>query len=125
MNLRPILVIFCAFFVCSTLSAQDKLNIKFGKIATVDFDLAKNKYDSGAAAVVIADMGESKFEGNNKSGFSIMYTHFRRAKIINKNGIDLATVEIPLFTNGRAQEKLENLKAVTYNLENGKVIETK
>jgi len=125
MNLKPFMLALCTLFIYSTLSAQDKLNIKFGKISAADFDLSKNKYDSGAAAVVIADMGESKFAGNNKSGFSIIYTHFKRSKIINKNGIDLATVEIPLYTSGKAEEKLESLKAVTYNLENGKIVETK
>ena len=34
-------------------------------------------------------------------------------------------MEIRLYTNGEAEEELENLKAVTYNLENGKVVETK
>jgi hypothetical protein len=34
-------------------------------------------------------------------------------------------VEILLYTEGDNEEKLENLKAHTYNLDNGKVIETK
>ncbi|HLK30647.1 MAG TPA: DUF3858 domain-containing protein [Puia sp.] len=117
--------LLCLFAFHTSTFSQDKLNIKFGKISPADFDLSKNQFDSGAAAVVIADMGESRFEGNNKSNFSIIFTHFRRAKIINKNGIDVATVEIPLYTNGTLEEKIESLKAVTYNLENGKIVETK
>jgi len=125
MNLKPIYAIACIFFLQNSISAQDKLNIKFGKITPADFDLSKQKYDSGAAAVVIADIGYSTFEGNNKSGFSIIFNHFERAKIINKNGFNIATIEIPLYTDGNAEEKLQSLKAVTYNLENGKITETK
>src|SRR4030095_15026053 len=41
------------------------------------------------------------------------------------NGYDLANVEILLYSEGNNEEKLENLKAHTYNLENGKIVETK
>ncbi|HXB44186.1 MAG TPA: DUF3857 domain-containing protein [Puia sp.] len=125
MNLKPFCAIACVFLFLSHIFAQDKLNIKFGKITAADFDISMQKYDSGAAAVVIADIGSSSFEGNNKSGFSIIYNHFKRVKIVNKNGFDIATVEIPLYTNGKDEEKLQNLKAVTYNLENGKIEQTK
>jgi hypothetical protein len=118
-------MLLCILMSVNHLSAQDKLNIKFGKITPQDFDLSNYPFDSSAAAVVIADIGNSTFEGNMKSAFSLIFTHHMRAKIINKNGIDIATVEIPLYSNGKDEEKLQNLKAITYNLENGKVVETK
>ncbi|MBS1935118.1 MAG: DUF3857 domain-containing protein, partial [Bacteroidetes bacterium] len=123
--LKFLCVLLCGMASVYHLSAQDKLNIKFGKITPQDFDLSKYHFDSSASAVIIADMGNSAFEGNNKGGFSLVFTHYRRAKIINKNGIDIATVEIPLYKSGSNEEKLQNLKAVTYNVENGKVVETK
>ncbi len=63
--------------------------------------------------------------GNKKGGFSLEFKNFRRARILNKNGYDLANVEINIYTNGDLEEDLKSLKAVTYNLENGKVVETK
>jgi hypothetical protein len=123
--LRLLWVLLCAVTSINYSSAQDKLNIKFGKVSPQDFDLSTSHFDSSASAVIIADVGNSSFEGNNKGGFSLIYTHYRRAKIINKNGIGLATVEIPLYKSGADEEKLQNLKAITYNLENGKVVETK
>lgn len=45
--------------------------------------------------------------------------------ILNKNAYDLANVSIGIYTNGEAEEELDKLKAITYNLENGKVVETK
>src|SRR5882724_1383865 len=107
------------------LSAQDKSTVKFGKITPADFVLPKLKTDSGAAAVVIADIGSTEFEGNNKGWFSLKFKHFRRMKIVSRSGFDAAQVEIPLYSEGNAVERLDGLKAVTYNLENGKVVETR
>lgn len=120
-----ICILSCLTVGLATGYAQEKSPAKFGKITPADFDLSKNTFDSGATAVVIADIGNSEFEGNVKGWFSLKFKHFKRIKILNKNGFDAATVEIPLYTNGTAVEKLEGLKAVTYNLENGKIVETK
>ncbi|PVD53465.1 hypothetical protein DC498_02790 [Terrimonas sp.] len=121
-HLLPLIVLFS--FAQNYLIAQDKLNIKFGKITPADFDLSKQKYDTGAAAVIIADIGSSEFDGNNDGWFSLDYKRHTRIKIINKNGMDAANVEIPLYFSGQREEKVQNIKAVTYTLEGGKVIET-
>jgi hypothetical protein len=123
--MKPSYLPFFAALLCAvSIHAQEKSPVKFGKIAPSDFTI-KQTYDSGASAVVIADIGNSVFEGNSKGWFSLSYKHFRRTKILNKNGFDAAKEEIELYTDGTAEEKLDDLKAVTYNLENGKVVETK
>jgi hypothetical protein len=106
------------------LFAQDKLNIKFGKITAADFDLSKSNPDTGAGAVVIADIGRSDFEGNNAGWFSLSFKKHTRIKILSKNGMDASNVEIPLYISGTQEEKVVNLRASTYNLENGKITET-
>ncbi|MHA4807710.1 DUF3857 domain-containing protein [Flavitalea flava] len=127
MNLikQSLFILACLALGQATGFAQEKSPAKFGKISPADFDLSKNIFDTGATAVVIADIGNSEFEGNVKGWFSLKFKHFKRIKILNKNGFGAATVEIPLYANGNAVEKLEGLKAVTYNLENGKVVETR
>ncbi len=110
------------------LLAQDdnKLKIKFGRITADDFKPTAYAIDSNANAVIIADGGSTEIIGNTKGWFSLLFKkNYRRAHILNKNGYDIAEVEIRLYTNGEDEEELENLKAVTYNLENGKVVETK
>jgi hypothetical protein len=98
---------------------------KFGKI-TVD-ELKKKIYsiDSNANAVVLSDIGEAAIEGNSKGWFSIVFERHRVVHILNKNGYDEANVEVHLYTDGEDEEKLDNVKAVTYTLENGKLEETK
>ncbi|MBV4358431.1 DUF3857 domain-containing protein [Pinibacter aurantiacus] len=107
-------------------SAQEKCVVDFGKVYPKDFDLSKEKVDTAANAVVIADIGRSSFDGNLKGAFSIIFKRQLRIKIQNKNGLDAASFEIPLYqSEGNKQEELGNFKASTYNLENGSVIETK
>jgi len=122
---RLLIASLCILLLQNYLSAQDKLNIKFGKIAPEDFDLSKNKVDTGASAVIIADIGNTSFIGNAKGDFSLIFKRFKRIKIINRNGYDVAKESIYVYANGADEEKLTDLKAVTYNLENGKVTETK
>jgi hypothetical protein len=106
-------------------SSQDKLKIKFGNVTPADFIPSVYSIDSSADAVIIADVGSTEIVGNTKGGFSLLFKKYRRARILNKNGYDLADVVIGIYADGEAEEELQNLKAVTYNLENGKVIETK
>jgi len=120
-----LLLLFVIILLFINSPAQDRSPVKFGKITATDLKTKVYSIDSSASAVIIADIGFSQVEANLKGWFSIEFKHFRRIHILNKNGYDLANVEIQLYTEGNNEEELKNLKAHTYNLENGKVIETK
>lgn len=108
------------------LAAQDGSDIKFGKITATDFQVSAPKFDTGSSVVVIADIGKTGFEGNGKGFFSIVYTHFLRIKILNKNGFGAGDFEFLLYNDRHgANEKITNLKGSTFNLQNGIVQETK
>ncbi|MBW7891333.1 MAG: hypothetical protein H3C48_09995, partial [Chitinophagaceae bacterium] len=83
-TLIPIITLLCVWQ--SALFAQEKLNIKFGKITAADFNLSNQSFDTSAGAVVIADIGKSAFEGNNSGWFSLSFSKHSRVKILNKNG---------------------------------------
>ncbi len=122
--------LICLFFsgltlLCS-LRGQEKLSIKFGKISPADFDLSRDKFDTSVSAVIIADIGSTAFEGNSKSNMTMVFTRFMRVKILNKNGFRIANYAIRLYHNNQGrEEKIADLKASTFNLENGVVTETK
>jgi len=118
-----VLFIFCALSPITF--SQDKSPAKFGNITEKDFVPKLYPLDSNANAVVLAEIGSSSFEGNTKGWFSIVFKNYKRIHILNKNGYDAANVEIPLYSEWDLEESLEKLKAVTYNLENGRVVETK
>lgn len=124
MKIQLLLVILLGLILPPAFS-QEPSKIKFGKLTPSDFEPTVYSVDSSASAVIIADIGSTEIVGNQKGSFSLVFKNFRRARVLNKNGYDLADVEIRIYDDGRNEEDLVSLKAVTYNLENGKIVETK
>jgi hypothetical protein len=124
MDVRKALAIgLCCLFAGQPLiRAQGKSSLRFGKISPEDFNLKAPAFDSSADAVVIADIGNSEFVGNSKGWFTLEFNHFKRIRILDKKGFGAANEEIYLYTDG---ENIDGLKASTYNLENGKIVETR
>lgn len=122
---KPFFLLLTVLLCTDVLHAQDKVNVKFGDVNPRDFDKKVYSLDSNANAVIIADVGSSRIEGNNKGWFSLVYKRYRRIHILNKNAFELTNFSVHLYSDGEAEESLEKLKAVTYNLEDGKVVETK
>src|SRR3569833_3786423 len=73
----------------------------------------------------MSDIGSEAVEGNSKFLFSIVSERHRVVHILKKNGYHEADIQIPLYIDGSDEERVDNIKATTYNLENGKVVETK
>ncbi len=109
----------------SWLSQAQKPPIKFGDIPMDQLEMTRYEKDSSAAAVVLADYGQSTMEYSESDGFALQFERLTRIKILTKDGLDYANFTIPLYHSGSSNEKLSGLKAVTYNLENGKIIESK
>lgn len=99
--------------------------IKFGDISMEDLKMVTYAKDTSASAVILTDYGESTIRYDDNAGFILYFERLRRIKILTKDGLDYANFSIPLYHDGGTDEKLTGLKAVTYNLENGKVHETK
>src|SRR5262245_59211850 len=96
---------FLLLITCEASIAQDKVNVKFGKVSPEDFAPTKvYGIDSNANAVVIADVGSSRIIGNTKGWFSLEYKRYRRVRLFNKNGFDIATEEVPLYSDGQDEE---------------------
>ena len=124
--MKNLLLLFSvALFLLNTTYCQEKPNIKPGKISAGDFTVNSSVVDSNSNAVVLADIGTCKFIGNDKGWFTVIFTEYKRTKILNKNGFPAANISIALYKNGDAAEKIKDLKAATYNLVNGSVVATK
>jgi hypothetical protein len=103
--------------------AQDKIPVTFGKVTPEDFAVTAG-LDSSADAVVVADFGTSTFV-KYKGSFHIEFYHSKRIRVLTRKGFDAATIAIWLYASDRDAEKLQSLRASTYTLENGKVVETR
>lgn len=98
-----------------------------GKLTVADLTLpATNIIDSNTDAVILADLGDVHFIGNKQGWFSYVYVRQTRIKILHKKAFDLATVSVGLYGETRDDmDKLTNVAASAYNLENGQLQETK
>ena len=79
----PAAVLFLLPLLCFS---QDKSPYKFGKVSAEEFQKKIYSIDSNASAVVLADIGDSRIEGNNKGWFSLVFKRYARIHILNKNG---------------------------------------
>jgi transglutaminase-like putative cysteine protease len=114
--------LFLTISICAT---AQKPPIKFGDVKIEDLQMKVYEKDSSASAVVLADFGESTITYNQMSGFKLTFERITRIKILNRNGLDWANFEIPLYHDGSDTEKATNIKGITYNFDGGKITENK
>ena len=116
-------LLLCFHF--SDLSAQSGQPERvFGDVTPATF--APTAYDSAssASAVYLFDHGEVNFDPsyNNNPGFSIVFERHTRIRILNKNGLGLATLGISATHRRDYNAEIEDVRGATYNLEDGKVV---
>lgn len=117
--------IFCC--VLSTLAfvgSAQTYSREFGKIGRDDLEMKAVPFDADAEAVVLFDLGDSQFVYGDQ-GFEVIFQRQTRIKVLSEAGLNFAEFEIPVYQDGGIWEKILELEAVTYNLENGNVTKTK
>jgi len=100
------------------LVAQD---YSYGKVSKEELLEKNNPSDESAAATYLYKYRKTYFEYLPGQGFRLYTDVHERIKIYTKEGFDYATKKIDLYKNGSSIEKVGSLKAMTYNLENGKI----
>ncbi|WP_226063895.1 hypothetical protein [Kaistella polysaccharea] len=120
--MRKKLPLLLAFLFVSFFYSQHKF-LNDPKISDEDLKKTKSKIDADAPAEVLYRSIHFIVDYNG----NIKQEIISRIKIYNKdNAGDYLDYEIPLYNNGRGdQEKLSDLKVVTYNWENEKMTTTK
>lgn len=116
---------YCLLILFFSVSASgQKSPIKFGDIPMEDLTMTVYDKDSSASAVILTDYGEA-YVLVTPSAANLTFERHVRIKILKTDGTRWANVEIPLLHIGGNEERVSGLKAVSYNLENGQVVETK
>lgn len=126
MSFKSTTILFLLLFFCSSLHAQrNKSKFRFGDVKPEDFAPTHYAVDSSADAVFLYDIGSAGYEGNSKGFFDVVCKRHTRIRLLHKNAFDLATFSIDLYSKYSKEERLVDLDAATYNLEDGKVVVTK
>ncbi len=115
---------FVLILSCFSSFAQ-KSPIKFGEIPMEDMKMTIYDKDSSANALVLTDYGIAYITVTSGGDAVLNFERHTRIKILKKEGLDLANSSILLYHSGSAEEKMTSLKASSYNLEGGKIVETK
>ncbi len=91
------------------------LEVKFGKLSDEEIKMTQYDKDPDAGAVVLFDKGNCTIGKNN------LFTQHIRIKIFKKTAIEQGnfTIELPNWAS------ISGIRGITYNLENGKMVETK
>jgi Domain of Unknown Function with PDB structure (DUF3857) len=98
---------------------------KFGKIEPSELTMTRYENDTTADALVLFDKGTTKFIINPKEQFQFVFERHFRIKIFKKSAFPHGEFTFYLYENNSSKEKLTDLKAVTYNMVDGKVVKTK
>lgn len=116
--------IICYGLILITLRSQAQETVKraFGDISKEELKMSECSFDSQADAMVLFDIGTSKFF-KTSSAFNIKFTRHKRIKIFEESGREHATVRVPYYVipNDR-KEKVKSIKAFTYNEVNGSLV---
>ncbi|WP_462250719.1 DUF3857 and transglutaminase domain-containing protein [Ekhidna sp.] len=105
--------------VLFTVRAQYADKRPFGVITEEERQLDHCEFDSLAEAVILFDVGKSRFV-NTTEGFKIKFTKHKRIKVFNEKGKEYASVRMPYYiSDNRSREVIKDIKATTYNYVNG------
>jgi len=113
--------IFTSTLLLLSISFQLKGQIKeitFGEIPKEDLEMAEYAPDQSADAVILENHAMVSMRSDEK--IVVVTDCHVRIKIINTDGLDYANVELPYGSD----EKLVGLKATSYNLEEGAIVES-
>ncbi|MBL0100899.1 MAG: DUF3857 domain-containing protein [Saprospiraceae bacterium] len=123
MNIKLCLFVITAL-IFSNLSAQ---KFKYGKVTADLLKLTKCEIDSQAHAMVTYKSGKSEVLYFESDGFNLVHNFKKQIKIFNNDVKGIGDIEIFFYSpkSGSGKVKLRAFKGKTYNLTDGKIIETK
>jgi len=105
------------FFTISYVNAQRVVS-EYGKIPKDEIEMTTYNLDSEADAVVLFDFGKTYFV-DSEQGYEYIFERTTRIKILSDAGVDWAEISIPYYETSNRYEKVFEIEATTYNIENG------
>ncbi len=89
----------------------------FGNVTALEKSMTTYDKDADAVAVVLYERGDNYFKVVNGK-VRLLKEYHAKVKILNKQGFDHGTIEIPYYHNDTSSEKITTIKAVTHNGDN-------
>jgi Domain of Unknown Function with PDB structure (DUF3857) len=122
--MKPVILTLASVFFFNIACLAQKGLPETGEIDKADLLMTDCEFDKGAEAFKLIDVGSVKFS-EERRGYHTKYTRRVRIKILKEKGISYANLVIPFIAYDE-YEKIEDLVAYTYNLNNdNNIITTK
>lgn len=117
--------IYLFFLIGFTFSfAQDQ---RFGRVSKGELEKRESKITPDAAAEVLYEKANISLELSPRGEFILTREYEGRIKIYDKDNVDddFLMQEVVYYSPSSSRERVSGLRGSTYNLENGKVVETR
>ncbi len=99
---------------------------RYGKVSPEEMKMTVYPKDSTAAAVFLFDEGSAEvFFSNTNENWQLKFERHGRIKILTKEGLDWANLEILLHSGAGKYEKLVKFDGIVFNEGNGNIVKTK
>lgn len=122
--MKKITLLFALVFISMFFYAQD-FSLKYGKITDYELNMKNYAQDTAAAAVILYMDGYTYYDFV-RDRFKVITEVSKKIKILKQEGTEYASITIPYFyKSGMFKDDISGLDAVSYNLENGKVVKSK
>ncbi|AWI25519.1 DUF3857 and transglutaminase domain-containing protein [Flavobacterium pallidum] len=116
-------ILLLLLFAISPVTSQ---KFEIGKVSIEELQQKSHPADSSAEAAILFKTGITTFDFTPEQGFLMTTKVKTRIKIYKKDGYDWGNFEQEYYKeNNNSREKVSFSDAVTYNLENGKIVKSK
>jgi hypothetical protein len=124
MILRTIVISIVLIFTSAKTNAQ---NYELGKVTVKELQEKVNSKDTTAPAAILFKKAKTFFTYDIKTGFTATHVYEYKIKIYKKEGLSWADQKVRFYIGYENinEDYLEFSNAITYNLENGKIVKTK
>lgn len=123
---RFCIVIFVVMLSMMELHAQMiPVNKRFGKVSEDELKLSVYEADTSAVALVLYEGTDVVLDFDATGNFCLKTSKHVRLKILKEEGVDWADFELIHYDTNAYSDLVRGVEVVTFNLEDGKVKQTK
>lgn len=101
------------------------VNTRFGKVSKEEVELMEYPADTSASALMLYEYTSVSIDFDASGGFKLITRKHQRIKVLNEEGLDWGDVEMIYYNSNTLRDNISGIDVSTYNLVNGKVVETR
>lgn len=119
---RTSLFLFLYFVILKNPVLAQEDPMPYGKVTYAELNMDRYPQDTSASAFVIKEQGLAYVDRANPN--HMIFSYHVKIKILSKQGLEQANIEVLLRKGTSEKQELINIKASTFNIENGSMKET-